>query len=176
MCYLDIHPAHILLAFFWLHPSVLGNLAPNSTCPPLGNWTRRLQNTKWTGCLVEPLAGSSRPQELFRNWRSGPLVIPRTGSVRAHARKTHAGAHFYSLETNTNWLSANKHPHLSNRIENFHFAECPPTFEVIWKNPTVYIFGQQRHDKCGAGDQSNCSREWCHGRCCEPAGRGLGYS
>ena len=174
MCYLDIHPAHILLAFFWLHPSVLGNLAPNSTCPPLGNWTRRLQSTKWTGCLVEPLAGSSRPQELFRNWRSGPLVIPRTGSVRAQDTRWRT----LLLTWNKHKLAFCKQTSTFVR-QNWELPLCRmPTY--FWSNlkesKRLHIWPAKGHDKCGAGDQSNCSREWCHGRCCEPAGRGLGYS
>ena len=54
---------------------------------------------------------------LFRNWRSGQRVIPRTGSLRAQARKTHARALFLARDKHRrafweNNLKAIWQPHL----------------------------------------------------------------
>ena len=110
MCYLDIHPAHILLAFFWLHPSVLGNLAPNSTCPPLGNWTRRLQSTKWTGVWLSRLPAAPDRRNCFGIDARGLWLFPGQGQfVPTRARHTPAHTFTRLKQTQIGFLQTNIH-------------------------------------------------------------------
>ena len=71
MCYLDIHPANILLAFFWLHPEEekKGDAFLSQHFPlPSGKLFPRVAELEVNWVLAAgTLARSSRPQELFRN-------------------------------------------------------------------------------------------------------------
>ena len=150
---------------------------------PLENSSRGLQNSKWTGCSLQSggtLARSSRPQELFRNWRSGPPVIPRTGSVRAHARKTHA-RHCTLL------LTWNKHQEdgFPWPKQSFPFAQSPQdppggkdtllhTRNIFchssllphcFRNSCLHVSMSQMIN-VGQKSSGRAPWQWCHGRCC----------
>ena len=182
MCYLDIHPANILLAFFRLHPLENRSRAYLNISPGLEKSSRRLQNSKWTNSVdCGTVARSSRPQELFRNWRSGLLVIPRTGSVGAHARKTHArlrtllltwDKHKMAFYENTHAFVKQDPPTCKDSLLHTRNICCP---SLLFKETSRLHVST---DKCGAEEQilGRAPWEWCHGRCCWPqAGLG-GYS
>ena len=131
MCYLDIHPANILLAFFRLHPEKKADAFLSQHFPlPSGKLFPRVAELEVNWVLAAgTLARSSRPQELFRNWRSGPPVIPRTGSVRAHARKTHARHCTLLLTWNKHQEDGFPWPHAQSRAS--HLPQAHKTLPVV---------------------------------------------
>ena len=96
MCYLDIHPANILLAFFWLHPfENYLNISPFT----VENSTRRLQNSKRTGCSVQSGSVARDRRNCFGIDARGLWLFPGQGQfVPTRARHTPALHTFTHLE------------------------------------------------------------------------------